>query len=48
MDLKDPALSEAGFKVMVGCLQYNRKGPVPVTAFVPTLQEMAKAWKAER
>jgi len=41
-------LSKAGFKVMVGCLQYNRKGDYPVAAILPLLDEAAEMLHGER
>jgi uncharacterized protein YdhG (YjbR/CyaY superfamily) len=41
-------LAAAGFKVMVGCIQFNRKGDVPVDALAPVLDEMRKAMRKER
>lgn len=38
----DKQLTKAGFKVMVGCIQYNRKGDYPVTAVMPLLERLAK------
>ncbi len=37
------ALSAAGFKVMVGCVQWNRKGPVPVQALAAVIADAAPA-----
>lgn len=41
-------LADAGFKVMVGCVQYNRKGDYPVDAIVPLLEAIAKDMDKER
>lgn len=41
-------LSEAGFKVMVGCLQFNRKSAYPVDAVVPLFESIAADMDAER
>ena len=40
-------LVAAGYKVMVGCVNYNRKGDVPLDAIAPILDEMQAAWKKE-
>lgn len=37
------ALQKAGFKVMVGCLQFNRKGEFPLAAVLPLLEAARKA-----
>lgn len=36
------AFEEAGFKVMVGCLQFNRKGPFPIGAVRGLLENLAR------
>jgi hypothetical protein len=41
------SLEAAGFKVMVGCLQFNRKGDYPVDAVLPLLDAIAAAMKRE-
>ena len=41
-------LAKAGFKVMVGCLQFNRKGDYPVDALKPLLDEAAQMLEHER
>jgi hypothetical protein len=46
-DRHAPALAAAGFKVMVGCLQYNRKGDYPIGALLPMLDDTARRLKAE-
>lgn len=47
--LKDRSeLAQAGFKPMAGCLQYNRKGELPVEALEPLLDEMRQAMDQER
>lgn len=40
-------LKAAGFKVMVGCLQFNRKAAYPVHAVVPVLASIAAQMKAD-
>ncbi len=40
-------LKDVGFKPMKGCLQYNRKGGVPVEALEPLLDEIAQAMANE-
>lgn len=40
-------LDAAGFKVMVGCLQFNRKSDYPVDAVRPLLEETAATLRAE-
>ena len=47
MALERDELREAGFKTMVGCLQFNRKGELPVGALGPLLDAMQKAWQRE-
>lgn len=44
---KHKELAAVGFKTMVGCLQYNRKGDVPLDALEPLLEGMRRAWDAE-
>jgi hypothetical protein len=46
--LAKQGLDGHGFKVMVGCIQFNRKGDVPVDALAPVLDEMRKAMRKER
>lgn len=41
------ALGGAGFKVMVGCLQFNRKADYPLQAVRPLLEETAAALRSE-
>lgn len=41
-------LQAAGFKPMVGCVQYNRKGEVPVAALLPVLEGIARRMEQER
>ena len=38
-------LEKAGFKVMVGCLQFNRKAPFPVAAVTPLLRKIKASAK---
>lgn len=40
-------LREAGFKVMVGCLQFNRKGDFPIAAVLPLLDAARRAITAK-
>lgn len=40
-------LEGAGFKVMVGCLQFTRKGDYPVRAVVPLLESARRAMDRE-
>ena len=47
MALERDELREAGFKTMVGCLQFNRKGELPVGALGPLLDAMQEAWQRE-
>ncbi len=38
---------EAGFKVMVGCLQFNRKGDFPLAAIAKSLDRIKASFDAE-
>jgi hypothetical protein len=40
-------LTAAGFKVMVGCLQFNRKAEFPLQAVTPLLDDLATQWRKE-
>lgn len=40
----EPMLRDAGFKVMVGCLQWNRQAPFPADAIEGLLRAAKDAW----
>jgi hypothetical protein len=48
LNRREAQLSAAGFKVMVGCLQFNRKGDYPVDAVVGILEGIKAQFDAER
>ena len=41
------SLKDAGFKVMVGCIQFNRKSEYPMSAVKSLLDDVAKGWNAD-
>ncbi len=42
----EPRLKAAGYNVMVGCVNYNRKGDVPLDSLAPILDAMGKEKKS--
>lgn len=47
MQRRKAELSGAGFKVMVGCLQFNRKSDYPVDAVRPLLEDVRRSLEAD-
>ena len=43
----EPRLKAAGYNVMVGCVNYNRQGDVPLRALAPILDGMRDAMRKE-
>jgi len=47
MQRRKAELSDAGFKVMVGCLQFNRKSEYPLEAISRLLQDAKRSLEAD-
>ncbi|HUR60940.1 MAG TPA: hypothetical protein VM286_01065 [Candidatus Thermoplasmatota archaeon] len=43
----EPGLKAAGYNVMVGCVNYNRKGDVPLASLAPILDGIRDAMRKE-